>query len=96
MKRREDERVENDDRKKEIDWNARMNDFARNLNDHYRQNTTLYKEERNIGNKEKIEDRFGLSNAYASKSGICILPVRRCIYQWHYRQRWKHYKRHHR
>ena len=70
MKRREDERVENDDRKKEIDWNARMNDFARNLNDHYRQNTTLYKEERNIGNKEKIEDRFGLSNAYASKSGL--------------------------
>ena len=70
MKRREDERIENDDRKKEIDWNARMNDFARNLNDHYRQNTTLYKEERNIGNKEKIEDRFGLSNAYASPSGL--------------------------
>ena len=36
MKRREDERIENDDRKKEIDWNARMNDFARNLNQHYR------------------------------------------------------------
>ena len=70
MKRREDERIENDDRKKEIDWNARMNDFARNLNRHYRQNTTLYKEERNIGNKEKIEDRFGLSNAYASPSGL--------------------------
>ena len=70
MKRREDNRIENDDRKKEIDWNARMNDFARNLNTHYRQNTTLYKEERNIGNKKKIEDRFGLSNAYASKSGL--------------------------
>ena len=36
MKRREDERIENDDKKKEIDWNARMNDFARNLNQHYR------------------------------------------------------------
>ena len=70
MKRREDERIEKDDRKKEIDWNARMNDFARNLNQHYKQNTTLYKEERNVGNKEKIEDRFGLSNAYASKSGL--------------------------
>ena len=70
LKRREDERVENDDRKKEIDWNARMNDFARNLNNKFRQNTTLYKEEREIGNKEKIEDRFGLSNAYASKSGL--------------------------
>ena len=70
MKRREDERIEDDDRKKEIDWNARMNDFARNLNQHYKQNTTLYKEERNVGNKEKIEDRFGLSNAYASKSDL--------------------------
>ena len=69
MKRREDERIEND-KKKEIDWNARMNDFARNLNQHYRQHTTLYKEERNIGNKEKVEDRFGLSNAYASPSGL--------------------------
>ena len=70
MKRREDERIEEDDRNKEIDWNARMNDFARNLNNKFRQNTTLYKEEREIGNKEKIEDRFGLSNAYASKSGL--------------------------
>ena len=70
LRRREDEKIENDDKKKEIDWNARMNDFARNLNSHYRQNATLYKEERNIGNKEKIGDRFGLSNAYASKSGL--------------------------
>ena len=75
MKRREHNRIENDDRKKEIDWNARMNDFARNLNTHYRQNTTLYKEERNIGNKEKIEDRFGLSNAYALKA-VYILQER--------------------
>ena len=70
LKRREDDRVENDDRKKEIDWNARMNNFTRNLNDNFRQNTTRYKEVRNIGNKEKIEDRFGLSNAYAIKSGL--------------------------
>lgn len=70
MKRREDEKIEDDDRKKEIDWNARMNDFARNLNTHYKQNTTLYKEERNLANKEKVEDRFGLSNAYASPTGL--------------------------
>ena len=70
VRRGEDERIEKDDRKKEIDWNARMNDFARNLNENYRQNTTRYKEVRNLGNKEKIEDRFGLSNAYASKSGL--------------------------
>ena len=29
-------------------------------------NTTLYKEVRNIQNKNKIEDRQGLSNAYNS------------------------------
>ena len=56
-----------------------MNDFARNLNNKFRQNTTLYKEEREIGNKEKIEDRFGLSNAYASKSGFIFLLVRHFI-----------------
>ena len=38
------------------DWNTRMNDFARNLDDEFRKNTTLYKEVRNIQNKNKIED----------------------------------------
>ena len=42
------------------DWNARMNDFTRNLDDEFRKNTTLYKEVRNIQNKNKIEDRRGL------------------------------------
>ena len=53
------------------DWNTRMNDFARNLDDEFRKNTTLYKEVRNIQNKNKIEDRQGLSNAYNSKDGLC-------------------------
>ena len=52
------------------DWNTRMNDFARNLDDEFRKNTTLYKEVRNIQNKNKIEDRQGLSNAYNSKDGL--------------------------
>ena len=55
---------------KNADWNARMNDFTRNLDDEFRKNTTLYKEVRNIQNKNKIEDRRGLWNAYDSPSGL--------------------------
>ena len=56
--------------KKQEDLNQRMDNFGRNLNEQFRQNTTLYKEERNIQNKNKIEDRQGLTNAYRSPSGI--------------------------
>ena len=56
--------------KKNADWNARMNDFSRNLNEEFRKNTTLYKEVRNIQNKNKIEDRRGLWNAYDSPAGV--------------------------
>ena len=59
-----------DTEKKQEDLNKRMDNFAKNLNEKYRQNTTLYKEERNIQNKNKIEDRQGLTNAYRSPSGI--------------------------
>ena len=52
------------------DLDNKMDNFARNLNEKFRQNTTLYKEERNIQNKNKIEDRQGLTNAYRSPSGI--------------------------
>ena len=64
-----EEFIKDNDRKQE-DLNKRMDNFARNLNEKYRQNTTLYKEERNIQNKNKIEDRAGLTNAYRSPSGI--------------------------
>ena len=50
--------------------NNRMNNFARNLNDHFRQQRTLYAEERNVANKEKIEDRWGLSQAYGNPTGL--------------------------
>ena len=55
---------------KNENWNNRMNNFARNLNDHFKQLRTLYAEERNVANKEKIEDRWGLSQAYSSPTGI--------------------------
>ena len=66
-----DERMVNDAKKKENDMNKRMDNFARNLNGNLRgRNNTLYSEERHIGNKEKLEDRAGLKNAYDSPSGL--------------------------
>ena len=38
-------------------WNNRMNNFARKEIDHFKQQRTLYAEERNVANKEKVEDR---------------------------------------
>ena len=55
---------------KNENWNNRMNNFARNLNDHFKQQRTLYAEERNVANKEKIEDRWGLSQAYSNPTGL--------------------------
>ena len=64
------EELMNDTNKQQQELNERMNNFTRNLNEKFRENTTLYKEERNIQNKNKIEDRLGLSNAYNSLSGL--------------------------
>ena len=47
-----------------------MNNVARNLNEHCKQHRTLYAEERNVANKEKVEDRLGLRNAYWSPSTL--------------------------
>ena len=67
----QDRRMVNDAKKKENDMNKRMDNFARNLNGNLRgRNNTLYSEERHIGNKEKLEDRAGLKNAYDSPSGL--------------------------
>ena len=69
----QDERMVNDAKKKENDMNKRMDNFARNLNGNLRgRNNTLYSEERHIGNKEKLEDRAGLKNAYDSPSGLYV------------------------
>ena len=64
------EEFKKDIAKKEEDLNKRMDTFSRNLNEEFKKNTTLYKEERNIQNKNKIEDRQGLTNAYRSRSGL--------------------------
>ena len=67
----QDERMVNDAKKKETNMNKKMDNFARNLNGNLRsRNSTLYSEERNIGNKEILEDRQGLINAYDSPSGL--------------------------
>ena len=51
--------------------NIRMNEFSKKKTNNLKQNNrTLYTEERNVGNKEILEDRQGLKNAYASPSGL--------------------------
>ena len=51
--------------------NIRMNEFSEKITNNLKQNNrTLYTEERNVGNKEILEDRQGLKNAYASPSGL--------------------------
>ena len=66
-----DERIMDDAKKKENNMNKKMDDFARNMNRTFRnRNSTLYSEVRNIGNKERLEDRQGLKNAYDSPSGL--------------------------
>ena len=66
-----DERMMDDAKKKESNMNKKMDDFARNMNGNLRnRNSTLYSEVRHIGNKEKLEDRAGLKNAYDSPSGL--------------------------
>ena len=47
--------VIDDYKKKNENWNDRMNDFTRNLNEHFKQNRTLYAEEKNVANKEKLK-----------------------------------------
>ena len=67
----QDERLMNDAKKKETNMNKKMDNFARNLNGNLRnRNSTHYSEVRHIGNKEKLEDRAGLKNAYDSPSGL--------------------------
>ena len=66
-----DERMMDDAKKKESNMNKKMDDFARNMNGNLRsRNRTLYSEVRHVGNKEKLEDRQGLKNAYDSPSGL--------------------------
>ena len=67
----QDERMMDDAKKKETNVNKKMDNFARNMNGNLRnRHSTLYSEVEHIGNKEKLEDRQGLKNAYDSPSGL--------------------------
>ena len=76
----QDERMMNDAKKKEANMNKKMDNCARNMNGNLRnRNSTLYSEVGHIGNKEKLEDRQGLKNAYDSPLD-CIKQARRFLY----------------
>ena len=50
--------------------NDRMEHFGNQIRGHLHHNRTLYDEERDVFNKNTIEDRKGLNNAYASPTGL--------------------------
>ena len=50
--------------------NDRMEHFGNQIRGHLNHNRTIYAEERDVFNKNTIEDRKGLNNAYASPTGL--------------------------
>ena len=50
--------------------NDRMENFGNQIRGHLNHNRTIYAEERDVFNKNTIEDRKGLNNAYASPTGL--------------------------
>ena len=50
--------------------NDRMEHFGNQIRGHLNHNRTKYAEERDVFNKNTIEDRKGLNNAYASPTGL--------------------------
>ena len=88
------EELMNDTDKKQRDLDEKMNNFARNLNEQFRQNTTLYKEERNIANTKATEDRHGLTNAYRNPSGLYKTGKTLYLYIRNGWKRWKYKQRH--
>ena len=50
--------------------NDRMDHFSNQIRGHLNHNKTIYAEERDVFNKNTIEDRNGLNNAYASPTGL--------------------------
>ena len=88
------EELMNDTDKKQRDLDEKMNNFARNLNEQFRQNTRLYKEERNIANKKTTENRHGLTNAYRSPSGWYKTGKTLYLYIRNGWKRWKYQQRH--
>ena len=62
---------EKEDEEPEIEnRNDRMEHFGNQIRGHLNHNRTIYTEERDVFNKNTIEDRKGLNNAYASPTGL--------------------------
>ena len=62
---------EKEDEEPEIEnRNDRMEHFGNQIRGHLNHNRTIYAEERDVFNKNTIEDRKGLNNAYASPTGL--------------------------
>ena len=74
------EELMNDTDKKQRYLDEKMNNFARNLNEQFRQNTTLYKEERNLANTKATEDRHGLTKCIQKAHRDYIRQARHFIY----------------
>ena len=66
----DDDEKEDDDEPQIENRNDRMEHFGNQIRGHLNQNRTLYAEERDVFNKNTIEDRKGLNNAHASPTGL--------------------------
>ena len=66
----DDDEKEDDDEPQIENRNDRMEHFGNQIRGHLNHNRTLYAEERDVFNKNTIEDRKGLNNAYASPTGL--------------------------
>ena len=64
------EELMNETDKKQRDLDEKMNNFARNLNEQFRQNTTLYKEERNIANTRSNRRQTRIDKCIQKPIGI--------------------------
>ena len=66
----DDEKEDEDDEPQIENRNDRMENFGNQIRGHLNHNRTIYAEERDVFNKNTIEDRNGLNNAYASPTGL--------------------------
>ena len=64
------EELMNDTDKKQRNLDEKKNNCARDLNEQFRQNTTLYKEERNIANKKNNRRQTRIDKCIQKPTGI--------------------------
>ena len=66
----DDENAEDEEDNVIENRNDRMEHFGNQIRGHLNHNRTIYAEERDVFNKNTIEDRKGLNDAYASPTGL--------------------------